>query len=113
MTQGLPGFLAILIGGFAVTYVWRMLGALAAARVNPEGEIMLLVRAIATALIAALVARLVVQPEGLLATSLAVSRYLAILLGLGFYFWRKRVELAVVTAITVFVAVELMARQLS
>ncbi|MGE0210493.1 MAG: AzlD domain-containing protein [Parvibaculaceae bacterium] len=113
MTQGAPGLVAILIAGFAVTYVWRMLGAVAAARVNPEGEIMLLVRAIATALIAALVARIVLQPEGLLAASLAASRYVAILTGVGFYFWQRRVELAVVVAIAVFAGLELAARFLT
>jgi hypothetical protein len=50
--SGISIYLAILIAGFAVTYVWRFLGALAVTTLHPESEVLLWVRAVATALVA-------------------------------------------------------------
>lgn len=98
--------LGLLVAGFAVTYVWRMLGAVAVSHLNPEGEPLLWVRAVATALVAALVARIVLIPEGLLAGTLPASRFGALAIGIGVFFWRRHVEAAVVAAILAFLAVE-------
>lgn len=107
-----PLALGLIAGGFAVTYVWRMLGAVAVSRLNPEGEALLWVRAVATALLAALVMRIVLVPEGLLAGTLAFSRFGALTAGIGVYFWRRHVETAVGAAILAFLVLELAWRAL-
>lgn len=101
---------AILVAGFAVTYVWRMLGAAAVASLDPEGEILLWVRAVATALVAALVAKIVLFPEGLLAGTLPASRLGSIAVGIGAFLWRRHVEASVLATIAAFLAIEAAAR---
>ncbi len=110
MNDDLSTLLALLVAGFAATYVWRMLGAVAVSHLNPEGEALLWVRAVATALVAALVARIVLIPEGLLAATLPASRFGALAVGIAVFFWRRHVEVSVVAAILVFLAVEVGAR---
>ena len=101
---GVSIYLAILIAGFAVTYVWRFLGALAVTTLHPESELLLWVRAVATALVAALVARLVTAPSGLLAEAPAVARYGGIAVGLATFALVRRVEPATGAAILAFFA---------
>jgi branched-subunit amino acid transport protein len=103
----LPAAVAILIAGFAVTYVWRFLGAVAVSHLNPESEMLLWVRAVATALVAALVLRIVVVPEGLLAHTSALSRFGALAAGIAAFFLRRHVETAVAAAIAWFLLSEL------
>ena len=103
---GISIYLAILIAGFAVTYVWRFLGALAVTTLHPESELLLWVRAVATALVAALVARLVTAPSGLLAEAPAVARFGGIAVGLLTFAVVRRVELATGAAILAFFALD-------
>jgi branched-subunit amino acid transport protein len=77
-----PSWLGILLFGFTVTYFWRVAGVVLVRRLDPDGEALLLVRAIATALVAALVTKLVIQPSGVLAETSIVSRALALLVGI-------------------------------
>ena len=42
---GISIYLAILIAGFAVTYLWRFLGAVAVTSLRPESPVLLWVRA--------------------------------------------------------------------
>ena len=100
--DGISIYLAILIAGFAVTYVWRFLGAIAVTTLHPESQALLWVRAVATALVAALVARLIVTPSGLLAESPAVARYGGIVVGLLTFAAVRRVEPATGAAILAF-----------
>src|SRR5262245_41954409 len=99
---GISIYLAILIAGFAVTYVWRFLGAVAVTSLDQESQVLLWVRAVATALVAALVARLVVTPSGLLAESPALARYGGIIVGLLTFAAVRRVEPATGAAILEF-----------
>jgi hypothetical protein len=99
---GISIYLAILVAGFAVTYVWRFLGALAVTTLHPESAVLLWVRAVATALVAALVARLVTAPSGLLAETPALARYGGIVAGLVTFALVRRVEPATGAAIVAF-----------
>lgn len=57
----------ILLAGWLPTDVWRYLGVVSAGSVSEDSTILQLVRAIATALVAAVIARLVFFPTGTLA----------------------------------------------
>ena len=103
--SGISIYLAILIAGFAVTYVWRFLGALAVTTLHLESEVLLWVRAVATALVAALVS----APSGLLAEAPAVARYGGIIVGLVTFAVVRRVEPATGAAILAFFALDSLA----
>ncbi len=66
-------YLLVIIAGFLPTEVWRSVAVLFARRLDEDSEILILVRAVATALLAAVVARLVLLPPGeLVAVPLAI-----------------------------------------
>lgn len=106
MTGTLAMFGALLGAGFAVTYVWRFLGVLAVRRIEPEGDLLLWVRAVATALVAALVMRITFSPAGVLADTAMLSRAAALAMALAGYYLFRRVELGVAIAVISLAAVE-------
>lgn len=62
----------ILAGGWLATDIWRFIGVYFGGRMSEESEAMVLVRTMATALVAAVIGNLIVFPTGALAdTSLA------------------------------------------
>jgi hypothetical protein len=61
-------YLALLLLGFLPSEVWRWIGLLVGRGLDEDSEIILWVRAVATALVAAVVARLVLIPPGALAS---------------------------------------------
>lgn len=75
-------YLALLLIGFLPSEVWRWLGLLFGRGLDENSEIILWVRAVATALVAAVVARIVLFPPGALAAVPVEVRLAA--LGLGF-----------------------------
>jgi len=60
-------FLYIFVAGVVATYIWRAAGVYFAGRIDETSEIFQWVRAVATALVAGLIARLVLFPTGALA----------------------------------------------
>lgn len=75
-------FLFILVAGWLPTDIWRFLGVTLGGRMEEGSDLLVLVRAVATALVAAVVGNLVVFPGGALAsTPLALRTGAA---GLGF-----------------------------
>ena len=60
-------FLYILLVGWLPSDVWRAIGTVASGWIDPDGEWIVLVRAVANALVAAVIARIVFQPVGVLA----------------------------------------------
>ncbi|MBX3530997.1 MAG: AzlD domain-containing protein [Rhizobiaceae bacterium] len=66
-------YLFILIAGAVTTDSWRFLGVWLGGKVSEESDAMVFVRCVATALVAAVIAGLIVSPAGALAaTPLAV-----------------------------------------
>lgn len=63
------GYLFIAIAGWLATDIWRWLGVLVGNRLREDSEILNWVRAVATALVAAVVSKLIVYPTGALALS--------------------------------------------
>lgn len=71
--DGLWPYLLVIIAGFLPTEIWRSLAVVFVRGLNEDSELLVLVRAVATALLAAVVARLVLLPPGeLIALPLAV-----------------------------------------
>ncbi len=88
------------VAGWATTYVWRFAGVYLAERTAPDSEILMWVRSVATALVAALVARLLIAPPGLLATTALEARIGAMALGVAaFYLCGRRTGAGVAAAV--------------
>lgn len=85
MSGDLRSYLFIVIAGILATDVWRWLGVLAGNRLREDSEAMRWVRAVATALVAAVIARLVLYPTGTLAELPAWMRVGAALAGFATY----------------------------
>jgi branched-subunit amino acid transport protein len=75
----------VLLSG-AATYVWRALGVAIAGRVSPDSETFRLFACIAYAMLAGLIARMVILPEGVLAESLLSFRLIAVSLSVAVFF---------------------------
>lgn len=91
----------------AGTYLWRALGVAIAGRLNPNGEVFNWVACVALAMVAGLVARMLVEPVGVLASTSVAERAGATACGLFVYFVATRRNLlagvvAGVTAIVLF-----------
>ena len=82
MSFAMEPYLALLLIGFLPSEIWRWLGILLGRGLNEESEIILWVRGVATALVAAVVARIVMFPPGALAAVPVELRLAA--LGCGF-----------------------------
>jgi hypothetical protein len=82
MMSGLEPYLILVLVGFLPSEVWRWLGIALGRGLDENSEIVLWVRAVATALVAAVVARITLFPPGALAGVPVEVRLAA--LGLGF-----------------------------
>jgi hypothetical protein len=83
-------YLALVLVGFLPSEVWRWFGILVGRSLDEDSEIILWVRAVATALVAGVVARIVFFPPGSLATIPLTVRLVAIGCGVvGFFALRR------------------------
>lgn len=102
---GLGPYLAILLLAILPTHIWRWLGVLFAGRLNEDSEIFVWVKAVATALVAALIAKLILVPAGALQTVPLAARVGAAVVGIGaFLIGGKRLALGILAAEIVLVA---------
>ena len=62
-------YLFIFLAGSVATDMWRFLGVYFAGLVDERAEILVFVRTVATALVAAVIAKLLLYPDGALAAS--------------------------------------------
>lgn len=69
MVDGWWTYIVIVVAGFLATDIWRWLGVLAGNRLDDDSEALYWVRAVATALVMAVTAKLIVFPTGTLADS--------------------------------------------
>lgn len=98
-------YVLIAVAGFIATDFWRWLGVLAGNRLNEESEVLNWVRAVATALVMAVTAKLIVFPTGTLADSPLWLRLAAA--GIGFAVFvttGKKVAVGVLVPITILIA---------
>ncbi|MCR4267321.1 AzlD domain-containing protein [Nitratireductor sp. ZSWI3] len=78
-------FVFILVAGWLATDGWRFLGVYLGGKMSEESDILVFVRCIATALVAAVIANLLVFPGGALADSPLALRIAAAAVSFGTY----------------------------
>ncbi len=59
-------YVMIVVAGWLATDIWRWFGVFAGGRLREDGELLIWVRCVATALIAGLIAKLILFPNGVL-----------------------------------------------
>lgn len=98
-------FVFILLGGWAVTDGWRFLGVRLGGRLPEDSELLVAIRTLATALVAAVIGNLIVFPSGALAETPLALRILAAAAGFVAYLAAgKRMLVGVVAAEAVLIA---------
>lgn len=97
-------YLFILVAGWAMTYPWRFLGVLLGGRLREDSDLLVMVRAVATALVAAVIANLICFPTGIAADTTLPLRVGAAAAGFAAYFFLGRgILLGILVAEAVFV----------
>ena len=98
-------YVVIIVAGWLATDMWRWLGVIAGNRLQEGSEALNWVRAVATALVMAVTAKLVVFPSGLLETSPLWLRLAAAGLGFAaFLLSGQRVIVGVVVPLAILAA---------
>ncbi len=82
--------IGIMLVGAAVTYGWRALGVALSGRLDTNSPLFVWVGCVAYALLAALIARMIVLPYGLLGETATLDRLLAAAAALGVFFATRR-----------------------
>jgi hypothetical protein len=96
--DGLWGYLVLLLVGFLPADLWRMLGLLMARGIDEESELLVWVRAVATAVLAGVIAKIVFFAPGTLAVLPLSARLIAISCGFfAFLLTRRSVFAGVAT----------------
>jgi branched-subunit amino acid transport protein len=97
-------YVFILAAGWAMTYPWRFLGVYLGGRISENSDLLVLVRAVATALVAAVIGNLIIYPTGAAADSTLLLRIGAAATGFAAYFFLGRnVLTGIVVAEAIFV----------
>jgi hypothetical protein len=97
-------YLFIFLAGSVSTDVWRFLGVYFAGHIDENAEILVFVRVLATALVAAVIAKLILYPDGALAASAVWLRIGAASTGFAAYFASgKKVYIGVLSAEAVLI----------
>ena len=82
--------IVLLLAGFLPNEVWRMLGLWLGGGIDEESELLVWVRAVATAILAGVIAQILVLPPGALATIPPELRYGAVAVGVAVFMLTKR-----------------------
>lgn len=80
----------LIVAGFLPNEVWRMVGLWFGAGVNEGSEVLVWVRAVATAILAGVIAQILVQPPGALASVPDALRYGAVAIGFAVFLLARR-----------------------
>ena len=73
--------LVLVLAGFLPNEAWRMVGLWFVSGINEGSEVLVWVRAVATAILAGVIAQILVQPPGALASVPDALRYGAVVVG--------------------------------
>jgi branched-subunit amino acid transport protein len=82
--------LVLVVAGFLPNEVWRMLGLWLGGGVDEGSEVLIWVRAVATAILAGVIAQILVQPPGALASVPDWLRYGAVATGFAVFMLTRR-----------------------
>jgi hypothetical protein len=100
--EGWWPYVFIAVAGWLATDLWRWLGVLAGNRLREDSEILNWVRAVATALVAAVIAKLILYPTGVLEHSPLWLRIGSVAAGAAaFFIGRQKPAIGIATAIAV------------
>lgn len=109
MIDQTPVYLLLIIG-FLATEPWRWLGVFFSNGLDEESEIIKWVRAVSTALIAALVMRFIIAPPGLLAETPLTHRMVAMVIAtITYHLFGKRLLMAIISGLVGFILITLLA----
>ena len=98
-------YLVLIFVGFLPNEIWRLLGLVLARRLHEGTEVLIWVRALATAILAGVIGKLIFFPAGALASVALSVRIGAIMLGLlAFVLIRRSVFAGVVAGETALIA---------
>jgi branched-subunit amino acid transport protein len=86
--------LILLIAGVIPNQIWRMLGLWFGGGIDEGSELLVWVRAVATAILAGVIAQILVQPPGALASVPGWLRYAAVAAGFAAFLMTRRSPLA-------------------
>jgi hypothetical protein len=111
LQDGFGGYLTLLLAGFLANEVWRWLGVAVGSRLDLDGKPFLWIRAVALALVAGLVSRMVLFPAGALANVAIAVRLGAFAGGIALYFIaRRNLAAGVVGGAAMLMAAEFLGR---
>lgn len=79
--RDLGPYLALVLVGFLPNEIWRLLGIVVARGIDESSELLVWVRAIATAVLAGIIAQLILTPPGALAGIALTVRLAAVVTG--------------------------------
>ncbi|TXR50829.1 AzlD domain-containing protein [Phyllobacterium endophyticum] len=98
-------YLFILLAGWLPTDMWRFIGVFIGGRVREDSQALVAVRAVATALVAGVIAQLILYPSGVLADSPVILRVGAAAAGfLAYLTLGRRVIISVIVGEIVLLA---------
>jgi len=83
-------YLVLILAGFLPNEVWRMLGVVASRGINEESELIIWVRAVATAILTGVVSKIVVFAPGALGSVPLAVRLAAAAAGMAAFFLMRR-----------------------
>ncbi len=89
-------YILILVAGFLPTEIWRLAAVFLSSGFNENDEIIIWVRHVATALLMAVVAKLVISPTGVLETVSGLARGLSFAAATGGFFLFGRTVLVAI-----------------
>jgi branched-subunit amino acid transport protein len=82
--------LLLVVAGFLPNEVWRMIGLWFVSGIDEGSELLVWVRAVATAILAGVIAQILVQPPGALASVPDALRYGAVVAGFAVFLLTRR-----------------------
>jgi hypothetical protein len=88
--EGLWGYLVLVMAGFLPSDVWRLLGVWVGRGIDEESELLVWVRAVATAVLAGVIAKIAFFPPGSLAAIPLPVRLAAIACGFAAFLLVRR-----------------------
>ena len=111
MTGELASYLVLILVGFLPNEVWRALGLVVGRGLDEDSEVVVWVRAVAVAVLAAVIAKIILVPPGALATMPPAVRLSAIACGfLAFLIVRRSVFAGLLAGETALIVGAMLAR---